>query len=62
MLYMMPLMSVYFGFILPASIGIYWIANNILSIVQELILHQMTKNQDFSGSTQKKSKKKKEEA
>ena len=64
MLYMMPLLSVYFGFVLPASIGIYWIANNLLSIVQELILHQMTKNQDVTlvSDTGKKKKKKKEEA
>jgi YidC/Oxa1 family membrane protein insertase len=63
MLYMMPLMSVYFGFILPASIGVYWIANNLLSVVQELILHQMTKNQDVSlVSDTGKKKKKKEEA
>ena len=63
MLYLMPLMSVYFGFILPASIGVYWIANNLLSVVQELILHQMTKNQDVSlVSDTGKKKKKKEEA
>lgn len=63
MLYLMPLMSVYFGFILPASIGIYWIANNLLSIVQEVILQQMTKNQDVSlVSDAGKKKKKKEEA
>lgn len=64
MLYMMPLLSVYFGFVLPASIGIYWIANNLLSIVQELVLHQMTKNQevDLVSDTGKKKKKKKEEA
>lgn len=62
-LYLMPLMSVYFGFILPASIGIYWIANNLLSIVQEVILQQMTKNQDVSlVSDAGKKKKKKEEA
>ena len=64
MLYLMPLMSVYFGFILPASIGIYWIANNLLTIVQELILHAMTKNQDVTlvSDAGKKKKKKKEEA
>lgn len=62
-LYLMPLMSVYFGFILPASIGIYWIANNLLSIVQEVILQQMTKNQDVRlVSDAGKKKKKKEEA
>ncbi len=35
---MMPLMSVYFGFILPGSIGIYWIFNNIFTCVQEIVL------------------------
>ena len=35
---MMPLMSLYFGFILPGAIGIYWIFNNIFACVQEIIL------------------------
>lgn len=35
---MMPLMSVYFAFILPGAIGIYWIFNNVFSAVQEVIL------------------------
>lgn len=38
MLYTMPLMSVYFGFIFPASIGIYWVARNVLMILQEFTL------------------------
>ncbi|MGE4548232.1 MAG: YidC/Oxa1 family membrane protein insertase [Intestinibacillus sp.] len=38
MMYLMPLMSVYFGFIFPASIGIYWVARNVLMMVQEMIL------------------------
>lgn len=40
MMIMMPLMSVYIGFILPASLGIYWIAMSVFSIVQELILQK----------------------
>lgn len=35
---MMPAMSVYFGFILPAGLGVYWIARNLFSTVQELVL------------------------
>jgi YidC/Oxa1 family membrane protein insertase len=38
MLLMMPLMSAYFGFILPAALGIYWIAQSAFSIVQEYLL------------------------
>lgn len=35
---LMPLMSLYFGFILPGAIGIYWIFNNVFSCVQEIVL------------------------
>ena len=40
MMIMMPLMSVYIGFILPASLGLYWIAMSVFSIVQELVLQK----------------------
>ncbi len=46
MLYIMPLMSVYFGFILPASIGIYWIVNNLFMMLQELTLTTIIRKQD----------------
>ena len=35
---MMPLMSGYFGFVLPAAVGIYWIANNLFTCAQEVLL------------------------
>lgn len=38
MMWMMPLMSVYIGFILPAALGVYWIAQSGFSIIQEMIL------------------------
>ena len=38
MIYMMPLMSIYIGFILPAALGVYWIAQSAFSIVQEALL------------------------
>ena len=34
----MPLTSVYIGFILPASLGIYWVGNSVFSIIQEMTL------------------------
>lgn len=40
---MMPLMSVYFGFIFPASIGIYWVTNNVLTMLQEIVLTAIIK-------------------
>ena len=36
---MMPLVSVYICFIMPAALGIYWIFNSVLMIVQDLILN-----------------------
>ncbi|MEG2176347.1 MAG: membrane protein insertase YidC [Oscillibacter sp.] len=38
MMWMMPLMSVYIGFILPAALGVYWIAQSAISIIQEMVL------------------------
>ena len=38
MMYMMPLMSVYIAFIMPAALGIYWIAQSVVSAVQEFVL------------------------
>lgn len=35
---MMPLMSVWIAFMVPASLGLYWIISNILSAVQEPVL------------------------
>lgn len=45
MLLVMPLMSLWFSFMLPNALGIYWISNNILSAVQELILNKWAKKQ-----------------
>ncbi len=36
-----PLMSLYFGFILPGSIGIYWIFNNLFTCLQEVVLTKL---------------------
>ena len=38
MLYMMPLMSLWIGFTLPAALGVYWIANSLFSIIQEYFM------------------------
>ena len=38
MMYMMPLMSVYIAFIMPAALGIYWIAQSVFSLVQEVFM------------------------
>ena len=40
MMYMMPLMSVYIAFIMPAALGVYWIAQNVFSLIQEAMLNK----------------------
>ena len=40
MMYMMPLMSVYVAFIMPAALGVYWIAQSVFSLIQEAILNK----------------------
>lgn len=38
MMFMMPLMSVFFGFIMPAGMSIYWIAQGVFGVAQDYIL------------------------
>ncbi len=45
MMLMMPLMSLWFGFMLPVGLSFYWICNNVLAIVQELFMNVWTKKQ-----------------
>ena len=40
MMYMMPLFSVYIAFIMPAPLGVYWIAQSVFSLIQEAILNK----------------------
>ena len=39
MLIMMPLMSLWIGYSMPAAISIYWIAQAVFGMVQEIILN-----------------------
>ena len=41
MMWMMPLMSLWIGFSMPAALCIYWIANSLFSMVQEVIASRM---------------------
>jgi YidC/Oxa1 family membrane protein insertase len=40
MMMLMPLMTVYFGFVVPAALGVYWIANSVFGAVQDVWLHK----------------------
>ena len=38
MMWMMPLMSLWFGFIVPSALSLYWFAQGVISIVLDVIL------------------------
>ena len=40
MMLVMPLVSLYIGFIMPAALGVYWLAQSVFGIVQEIVLNK----------------------
>lgn len=40
MMMVMPLMSIWICFVMPAALGIYWIANSVLGMIQDVILNR----------------------
>lgn len=55
--WMMPLMSVYITFIVPAVIGIYWIFNNIFGTLQQIILAKVMPVPKFTEEDYKRAEK-----
>ena len=55
--YMMPLMSVYITFIVPAVIGVYWIVNNIVGTIQQIILAKIMPLPKFTEEDYKRAEK-----
>jgi YidC/Oxa1 family membrane protein insertase len=40
MMYIMPLMIVGFGIILPAALSLYWVVGNFVSVLQNLVIYK----------------------
>lgn len=59
----MPLITVWFAFTFSASIGLYWIMNNIFKMIQQLVVNQLLKKENnplvIEANTDVKKKKKK---
>ncbi|MCD8004606.1 MAG: membrane protein insertase YidC [Oscillospiraceae bacterium] len=53
MMLISPLLSLWIGFAMPAALCVYWIINNLLSIVQELISGKMLKK-DYERAAQRR--------
>ena len=63
MTYTMPLISVVFGFTLPAGLGLYWVASAVVRSVQQVIVNKYLKNksvEDIIEENRKKAQKKRE--
>ncbi|MBQ9460002.1 MAG: membrane protein insertase YidC [Oscillospiraceae bacterium] len=57
MMLMMPLMSLWIGFTLPAALGVYWIANSVFQIVQDVILNKYFSTRMEQEETEKERQK-----
>ena len=62
MMLMMPLVSLYICFKMPAALGIYWIFNSILAIAQELILNKVYGKQIAAESEEREARRRAREA
>ena len=54
---MMPLMSVYIAFIVPAAIGVYWIFKSLLGVAKQVILHYAMPTPKFTEEDYKAAEK-----
>lgn len=50
---MMPLMSIYFCFILPAGMGIYWVISAVVRTAQQLVINKKLSNVDIEEEIKK---------
>lgn len=62
MTYMMPLFSVYIGFVAPAGLSLYWITQGVLSLVQDYFLTKHYKQVYDEEDRVKQERKAKEDA
>ncbi len=58
MMYIFPFMTGYFCYVLPAAMGIYWVAGNILQMIQTVLLNKMMMTPDENSLIEDKKKKK----
>ena len=63
MMVMMPLISLWIGFTLPAGLGVYWIANSVFTMCQELIAGKMLKKdyEELARQQEERARREKEE-
>ena len=63
MTYTMPLISAFFGFSLPAGLGLYWVASAVVRSIQQVAVNRYLRNksvEDIIEENRKKAQKKRE--
>ena len=55
--FMMPLMSVYICFIVPAAVGVYWIFKSIIGVIKQFILKKLMPTPTFTEEDYKAAEK-----
>ena len=56
----MPLITLYFAFVMPAALGIYWIASSVFAIAQDLFINKIYGKkieEEFAAKNAEKAKK-----
>ncbi|MEM1486082.1 YidC/Oxa1 family membrane protein insertase [Oscillospiraceae bacterium PP1C4] len=61
MMYVMPIFSAYFAFVVPAGVGIYWVISNILMALQTFILNKYMNPVQMAAEAKAEYEAKKEE-
>ena len=60
MMWIMPLMSLWIGYAMPAALCVYWIINNLLSIAQEYISALLLKKDYAKAAAEREAREKQE--
>ena len=60
--YMMPIMSAWFCFTLPAGMGLYWIAGSVIRSVQQVFINKSIDKMDMDAYIKKQQEKQKKKA
>ena len=56
MMYLMPLMSLWFTFLVPVGVGIYWTLSNVFGCIQALILNKIYNPKEVAEKLQAEAK------
>ena len=57
---MMPLMSLWFTFMVPAGVGLYWTMSNVMSVLQSLIMNHFWNPKEIAEKLKKEEEERRE--